>query len=87
MEDPDLEIIRWGRGGEPVLKIIFWALRASDWSDKKEGRALWAPPLDPTLAWMENFCSCTGSVTRDTERTGEDDNDDDEYLHPIITDT
>ena len=38
MEDPDLEIIRGG-GGEPVLKIIFWALRASDWSDKKEGRA------------------------------------------------
>lgn len=36
---------------------------------------------------MENFCSYTGSVTWDTERTGEDDNDEDDYLHPIITDT
>ena len=36
---------------------------------------------------MENFCSCTGSLTRDNERTGEDDNDNDDYLQPFITDT
>lgn len=36
---------------------------------------------------MENFCSCTGSVTRDNEKTGEDDNDNDDYLQPFITDT
>ena len=36
---------------------------------------------------MENFCSCTGSLTQDNERTGEDDNDNDDYLQPFITDT
>ena len=35
---------------------------------------------------MENFCSCPGSVTRDNERTGEDDNDN-ALFATFITDT
>ena len=31
------------------LKKIFWALRASVYSNNKGGRAPWAPPLDPPL--------------------------------------